>query len=372
MLASFFPMKQTPELSVRRWVTRLLAGLLLLALLTGAAAAQNPGYGSALKVMTRNLYQGTDFTEVMSSTDFASFLGNVTLTINNVGATRPDLRMAAIAGEVAREKPDILAVQEATLWMTSPTPDPSGLTDKYNLLGMLASDLATVGTPYQPVVVNKQFEFLAPDSTGGLVYVAVLNSILVRADVLQSGELTITNVSQGLFSPPNTLQIPLLGSPLPIARGWAYVDANFQGRDFRFVTAHPEAFHWYYDMLQIGELLATAAAPNDGRPVILAADFNTNAAGVPGSEKSLGYGEMVQAGFADSWPASYPVQSGFTCCQNNDLLNPQSLFDQRIDLILTKGFTAAETKVLGGHVPDRVDGLWPSDHAGVVTRLRFQ
>jgi endonuclease/exonuclease/phosphatase family metal-dependent hydrolase len=371
MRISFFPLKETPELSIRRWVTRLIASLVLLALLGGGAAAQTAGYGRALKVMTRNLYQGTDFTEVMASTDYADFVHNVTVTLNNVQATRPELRMQAIAREVAAETPHILAVQEATVWMTSPTMDPAGLTDKYNLLAMLATDLAMSGTPYVPVVINKQFEFAAPDEAGGLVYVAVLNSILVRADALTSGELVLTGQQEGVFSPEHTLQVPLLGGMLPIVRGWASIDASFQGRAFRFVTAHPEAFHWYYDMLQIGELL-TAGPANTAAPVILAADFNTNAAGVPGSEKSLGYGELLQAGFADAWPASYPAKSGFTCCQNNDLLNPQSLFDERIDLIMTKGFSTAETKVIGGNVPNRVDGLWPSDHAGIVTKLRFQ
>ena len=66
--------------------------------------------------------------------------------------------------------------------------------------------------------------------------------------------------------------------------------------------------------------------------------------------------------------------NGFTCCQAEDLRNPESQANERIDLVLYRGrFRVTDLSVPGtdpatGRTPD---GLWPSDHFGVLSHLEL-
>ncbi len=68
----------------------------------------------------------------------------------------------------------------------------------------------------------------------------------------------------------------------------------------------------------------------------------------------------------------FPNDPGYTCCQNANLLNPTSLLNERLDLILFRGpFAVSDVVLVGDDPADKTpSGLWPSDHAGVVARLR--
>lgn len=54
-----------------------------------------------------------------------------------------------------------------------------------------------------------------------------------------------------------------------------------------------------------------------------------------------------------------------------DLKNPLSTLSTRIDLVLRHGqFDVQKIKVVGNHQEDRTaSGLWPSDDAGVVSKI---
>jgi hypothetical protein len=54
--------------------------------------------------------------------------------------------------------------------------------------------------------------------------------------------------------------------------------------------------------------------------------------------------------------------------------NPVSTLDERIDLALVRGALEAEQiEIVGASAVDRTpSGLWPSDHAGIVTRVRLE
>lgn len=87
------------------------------------------------------------------------------------------------------------------------------------------------------------------------------------------------------------------------------------------------------------------------------------------------YGLLLSTGgFDDAWSAAHPHRPGLTCCQDEDLRNPVSAFDQRIDLILVRGRAEVEDAFLTSQrLQDRTaSGLWPSDHAGVVGTLDFR
>jgi exonuclease III len=76
----------------------------------------------------------------------------------------------------------------------------------------------------------------------------------------------------------------------------------------------------------------------------------------------------------DEWPRKFGP--GFSCCLNqSDALDTNADgFDHRIDLILAKPkLKAISGRVVGNKTSDRApNGLWPSDHAGVVLKLRLR
>jgi endonuclease/exonuclease/phosphatase family metal-dependent hydrolase len=113
-------------------------------------------------------------------------------------------------------------------------------------------------------------------------------------------------------------------------------------------------------LAQADELLAGPLRTS--RPIIAIGDFNA-------STGSATYGELVKAGFQDVWTLVHPSDSGFTCCQAENLLNPTSQLSTRIDLILfhSNRISIADVRSVGADPTDKLSsGQWPSDHAGVV------
>ena len=64
------------------------------------------------------------------------------------------------------------------------------------------------------------------------------------------------------------------------------------------------------------------------------ADATTITGVVPDTET---YGDIIAAGFHDSWAATRPGDLGYTCCEAGNLLNPTPTLNQRIDYVLTRG-----------------------------------
>jgi endonuclease/exonuclease/phosphatase family metal-dependent hydrolase len=140
-----------------------------------------------------------------------------------------------------------------------------------------------------------------------------------------------------------------------------------RGITFRVVTTHLHV-PLQVQLLQVTELLQSAASTN--LPVILAGDFNANAADAVDPSFAT-YQILLDAQFLDAWSQANPSTPGLTCCQAANLLNPESALDRRIDLVMFRGpFLASDVRVVGDQPIDRTpSGLWPSDHAGVVATL---
>jgi exonuclease III len=104
----------------------------------------------------------------------------------------------------------------------------------------------------------------------------------------------------------------------------------------------------------------------------MAGDFNI-AADTSLDPSFAAYQAMINAGFTDAWRRKRAPDPGFTCCQAENLLNPTSLLNHRIDLILFRGaFSVTDIRLIGNQPADRTgSGLWPSDHAGIASSLRL-
>jgi endonuclease/exonuclease/phosphatase family metal-dependent hydrolase len=156
-------------------------------------------------------------------------------------------------------------------------------------------------------------------------------------------------------------------------RGWASIDLKIHGRTVRFLTTHLETQDAPpVQVAQASELLAIVQ--QSPLPVMIAGDFNSAAnASAPASTKTATYGTLLSAGLRDAWTDAYPHDEGLTCCHDASLVNPVVPFDQRLDLVLLRGFGGAGSGAVVGEEPSdfAAANRWPSDHAGLFMAVRL-
>ena len=342
-----------------------------------AAPLKMHAFGQAdgqLRVMTYNVNEGTDFIEVKQAKTLPQFLVAVGQTITQVRATNPAERMPAVAAQILSANPTLVSLQEVDRWYTS-TFDPvtqqcGAMTLEFDMVQELLDALVAQGGHYQVAVQKQEIAFpptpgLILPSTFICVAVVDYNLVLARTD-LDPSLLQWTNPQSGQFVNIVYLSTPL--GPVPVPRVWESIDVQFKRRAFRFVGTHLESDDVTIRELQGGELRAGPA--NTSQPVIIAMDSNAQASPSP---HDATYVDFIAAGYGDAWAEVFPNADGFTCCQAELDNNPVSQLYQRIDLILTLGDIKPKRIALyGADSSNRtVNGLWPSDHAGVAVWLKL-
>jgi endonuclease/exonuclease/phosphatase family metal-dependent hydrolase len=358
----------------------ILVATLVVAVLVSPAQAQQavPFRGDrTVTVMTRNLYIGVDESPLFTALpEEIPFL--VAELFQKVLATDFPARAQALADEIAIKQPDLIGLQEVSLFRIQSPGDAligntPATTVALDFLAVLLSALSDRGLAYTVVAETNNIDVEVPIFTGSDILddirVTDRDIILARAD-LKTADLKLSNPQAGNFAAQ--LPIPLAGQYVPIPRGWAAVDVKVRGKSFRFVTTHLESFSPIYQVIQGNELLLGPA--NTNLPVVMVGDFNSDAEPTgSGPDKTLTYQNLINAGFVDAWSQAGlgPV---FTCCQAEDLRNEASSLNERIDLVLFRGqFTVTGADIVGEALADRTpSGLWPSDHAGVAATLQFR
>jgi len=345
-------------------------------------------------VMTRNLFVGAAVEDVFDVSSPEQIPLKVAEMWAAVQATDFEARAAAFAEEVSRFNPHLIGLQEVTTFYKQ---TPSDFDPEAFNPGTLASDvqldflqvymdaLTAAGLQYDVVAVAPHFTAEVPmldipDACGSHLYclsdmrLQDFDVILARSDV----DYDASSVVEANFPKELTLVMPPIGLPLP--RGWASVDATVAGIDFRFAVTHLEPPDQNGVVVPELEQLQRAQAGylqtqllGAGLPVILLGDLNTDAYG----HSTATYGDFMASGWTDAWGNRL---QGHTCCQTEDLLTWPSILDRRVDLILMngdfglgpRGFEGGvQAWIVGSKGSDRTaDGLWPSDHAGVVATLR--
>ncbi|HVO55915.1 MAG TPA: endonuclease/exonuclease/phosphatase family protein [Solirubrobacterales bacterium] len=381
--------------------TRRVSLALLLALAAclalGAAGAQAKGKkedGTAVKVMTRNLYLGADLTPAIQSKSTAEFIEANGEIVRAVEATNFPKRAKGLAKEILEKEPDLVGLQEAALWREATPPSlgpvfekrPSATKVKYDFLKLLLAQLNKGKQRYKVAVVQNEFDFEAPaDANGvpndnpqgpGLLGNAEVNGRLTMRDAilvkLHAG-VTVSNPQMGHFS--HLLVVKVAGSTeVTVTRGWVSVDATVRGsRKFHFVDTHLEAFdnEAEYPSIraqQASELVAPGGPATSKLPVILVGDLNSDVKTEVKPGDGQAYRVMKQAGFRER---STDKPTG--CCIESQLLNTgtNAEMNHKVDHIMTND--PKQVKLLKSAVTGRKmnGGLWDSDHAGLFSELKI-
>ena len=257
---------------------RKFAVLVALSLaLAGGAPAAHPGANAPVTIMTQNMDDGTDQTYIIGA-----LLGQfplpdaVDLTFAELQASNFQGRATQMATEIAARKPEIVALQEATLWRFGPTPDTATVV-LFDQVSLLVSALNAAGVPYDVVAVNRLTDLAAPGNLiGGALRFTDRNAVLVRSD-LRPPQLHLSDVHARTFD----AALPFAG--LTVTAGWISADVHMGNRKFRFVTTHlespiagvPEATD--VQVAQAQELIHDLR--NLTIPVVICGDFNSDANG---------------------------------------------------------------------------------------------
>lgn len=350
---------------------RILAALVgALALAATPAAATSPEK-TDVTIIQWNLFPGFDDGPVIAAAlsatpeDPVPLIQAATVAWQQVHETDFHRRVRDIAGWIRLATPDIVSVQEADRFVA--VNGTGQITETIDFLDILVAALRDLGASYEVSSVSENFAvdlpILVTDSEVGNLTLLDRDAILVRS---KHSRIDVSNPNHGLYS----MNLPDIGFPLPIKRGWASIDVAIGGKRFRFVTSHLEDVSLDPALIPLQEVQAQEMVGQGlaaGTPAVFAGDFNTD-----GFRKWETYLLLTNdLGLKDAWTIEHPRLPGLTWGNSPDLLNRFPRFTQRLDLVLFSGpFHVESANVIGGTILDRaVAGMWPSDHAGLLVTL---
>jgi endonuclease/exonuclease/phosphatase family metal-dependent hydrolase len=418
---------RTPWRGRRLVATVAALGLVGLPLLTSTAdAATGPDSGPgtvfqahapAVKVMTRNLYLGADIMRPIQAIgsvpkddpscpensqcyqlkvlDAFSHANDQTEDIADA-TSFPD-RAKLLASELVANKPDLVGLQEVALWRTGEFESPlspsflvaNAPTVRYDFLKILLDELKAQGVAYKAVSVNTlsdvegpayEGHFGGPDFTNQRdVRLTMRDVILMRKG--SSVHYVADSAKQRTYE-TNMPPIVVAGHSIEFIRGFQWVQATAGGQKFRFINTHLEAFSSDVAFAQAQEMVEKAGSFKG--TTILTCDCNSDPANgtiKPGETKRhwAPYFLIKRAGgFNDTWEQWDDPSAGFSSGLSETVDDDTAAgFDHRIDMVFARTGDGSKLHVLSGtvtgnEVGDRNEaGLWPSDHAGVVMKLRL-
>jgi len=333
----------------------------LLSLVPASAAADDDHHHHSLRFMIQNLYAGSFFQEFLAAKTPSEIIAAATLTYQHIVATRPAERAVVIADKIAELRPDFVGLEQAAILRTGALNAPPATTVTFDLLQTLLQELAAKGVRYEAVAVRPGLDAETPTALGFNVRLALRDVLIVRADLLEENHVKLSN-----------LQIRQYIAASIDTEGYSSIDVTWRGRQFRLVTTHFALLS--FAVPQAVELLQTAT--NTTLPVVLVCDCNANPDNPadPIFQNFPAYLLLKNAGFVDVFRTARPNDPGFTCCQDENLLNVTSALSHRIDLVQFRGpFTIEDVQVVNASPADRERlGLWPSDHAGAVATLTLR
>ena len=378
----------------------IVSSLILTSALPPAHAAEAP-----ITVMSRNLYLGADvgvaLAKIPNMPAAAQFMWN------QVQKTDFSQRKKILADQIRSESPDIIGIQEATIWYCK-AHFWSKKTEVFNFTSELLAELGgeyaiaekngvqannpgySIGPiPFLTTVHDpKTFQKLFGQNDADCGF-QIGDALIIKKSLKQYVNAVGNSEYKDVYKVVPTL--------MEIYRGYSWADITVQGTNVRFVTTHLESL-WDANKVpkaadQARQLVEDLKSTQS--PIVVIGDFNSDPrdprpAGAPnpgdqptasqkcppGESICNAYRIMRDAGFTDSGPdASDP--STYSWGMNALLTGPDPKraqaaatmgnkfgFTDRLDYIFVKnGIKVLTSKMIGQTPP------YGTDHAGVVTQL---
>ena len=310
----------------------LLASIAIAGLcgLNGVAKAA----GTALTVMTQNMDAGTDLKLALAYLNTSTPTVGIDLTYQEILQSNLPGRAAFLAQEIADKEPQLVSLQEVTLWSTGP--DAAHQSPLFDQLQLLLGALAARGQNYSVVAVNPLTQIALPMSNGIWLGYLDRDAVLIRSDA----GFDVSNVRKGTYANHLIIPSPLGGIDVP--RGWIAADVTSNGNTLTFVDTHLESTYPgqpQINLLQAAQAQELASLFGSTVRTVVAGDFNSNATKTP-PEQTSSVTIMLASGFTDSWPVVNYGNPGFTWplyVEDPFAPHPQGPFE-RIDFIFESGF----------------------------------
>jgi endonuclease/exonuclease/phosphatase family metal-dependent hydrolase len=329
-----------------------------------------------VKVMSRNVYIGTDVTAPLDAPSYELIPLYVAKGYENVILTDFNQRAEGLVTEIEKTLPHLIGLQEMSkFYIQSPGDVAYGGTVPATVISLdffeiLMNALANRGLDYHLVatVENADLELPMVKSVGDSLLLDDLR-IVDHDAILARGDVTISNSIAVRYDSILTVKFNEETS-ITIPRGYVAVTAQIGQISVVFTNTHLESIGGSdLRMAQASQLLN--AYKNELLPVIMVGDFNSRAT------SGTTYNYVLSEGFTDTWimnPLTYN-SNGYTYGHDSDLRNELPDLHGRIDFVFAGpqgNPEIGEGFVLGDETRDRTEnGLWPSDHAGVVTKLTY-
>jgi endonuclease/exonuclease/phosphatase family metal-dependent hydrolase len=334
------------------------------------AAAHAVGKKRNVTLMTRNVYIGTDATRPLSANTLDELLQITTGMFREVEATDFRTRAKALAREIDKANPDLVGLQEVALIRTDTPADgpPSlggtpALEPLYDFLEILNRKLRKRGARYEVVRVQEGADAEVPTTLGFDARATDRDVILAK----RTRRVRTRNKSSDRFE--RGLEGSLFGGTVQfrLDRGWTATGARVGRARFHLVNTHLESADALVRRDQARELVSVGGPATATKPVVLLGDLNSDDDSVQGNDR-LAYGVVTNAGFV-----SRSTSAPSCCYQSPTLDDPSERLDHQVDHILVDDprIKLVRSYVTGTDPRNRIGGLWPSDHAGVVSKLKF-
>jgi endonuclease/exonuclease/phosphatase family metal-dependent hydrolase len=373
-----------PRTGARRTAIDLaLALIATLGLFLLPSVARGQGKGHEIGVMTRNVYLGADLSPAINASGAAQFIEANGQILRDVDTNNFPVRAKGLAQEIQSKAPDLVGLQEVSLWRDGPVDFNAPFTGNYtashvtyDYLQLLLDQLNKGKEHYRVVFTEPEFDFEAPADYDGNPATGTLgadkNGRLTMRDVILARVGHGVKVERTQGAHYRTLYSPTVAGlvTVHVLRGWEVADVKVRGSgSFRFLNTHLEAFgDPTIREAQAKELVEPGGPATGNLPVVLVGDLNSDDDTVQGGDR-LAYNALINAGFSERSTAN-PL----SCCLNTSIitgnLGSVSDFDHQVDHVLTND---PQIKLVNSSVTGRapVNGYWDSDHAGLFSLLNI-
>jgi len=377
-----------------------------------------------ITVMSRNLYLGADVGVALEL--IPNFPKAAQFMWDQVKKTDFATRAPKLARESAQDRPEIMGVQEATIWYCKKDLF-SDKVEVFNFLDQFIAATKASGVGYSLATADGVEAFNPGYSIAAIPYVTkvrdpeVFNPIFGQ-DTASCGFtigdalLVRDDVKDRIIQVGNTeydATYSIVPTLMTIYRGYTWADFKVQDSVVRLITTHLESI-WDENKVPNSALQAqqlVADLKDAKMPIVIMGDFNADyrdprpqgepnpgeqpvaseTCPTPGGAKCNAYSTMIEAGFENASPDAknprYYTWGASALLNGPDKkraldakkFGNQYGFTDRLDYIFTKNvYATVSSKIIGNVWPDG-SGVWdcgkdkcfPSDHAGVVATIEL-